>query len=139
MSASNITDALIDSVVSQIGDNVVSYFADMNSQGFALTMPKVVKKGLPKINWDSPSVYAFPDETERVDKFVYRVRVTVLYLIRGNTVDQIAKRAARGADALGQLLMDKFSVRSLSYSFGYGVPDGKQEAAVEINADIITS
>lgn len=137
--STNITDALIDSVVSDIGKNVSSYFAGMNSVGFTMQNPKVVSKGLPKLNWESPSIYVFPDQTERIDKYVYRVRVTTLYLVRGNTVDQIAKRAARGADALGQLIMDKYSVRSISYQFEYGVPDGKQEAAVEISAEIVTS
>jgi len=136
--SANVTDAAVDDVVAQITANVAAYFNDMDGTGYTQKDPRQVRKGIPNpARMHSPSVYVFPERTERVDRYMHRINMTIWYYVSDNDSERLAKAVARGADALCQLIEDKFSVLGSSYEFEYAVDDqGKQQAAAQISAEI---
>lgn len=135
--STNVTDALIDNLITEITDNHVSYFKDMAGVGFSLKKLKQVKKGAPNpLKWYTPSVFVVPERTA-MDGTVHVITVNVLYLLKGQDSETLAKSIARGADALAQLIDDKFSLTRLEYEFDYGLTDGASEAAAQISAELV--
>lgn len=137
--STNVTDSLVDQVVSQITTNVAAYFDDMDGTGYTQKDPKQVRKGIPNpTKMHSPSVYVFPERVQQVDGYMHQITMTIWYYVSDNDAERLAKAVARGADALNQLIDDKFSVLSSSYEFEYAVDEGgKQQAAAQISAEII--
>jgi hypothetical protein len=136
--STNITDLVVDNVVEAIQDNIETYFGEMEELGFTMPTPKVIKKGLPspiKMVW--PSIFVRPARTEQVDRYVYMVRVEIAYFAKNQDAEVLARRIARGADALGQLIRDRFSEQSLSYEFEYAAPEGHPEAVASLTVEII--
>lgn len=135
--STNITDALIDRIITAIEDHHKTYFDDMAGAGFDLKALKQIKKGQPNpVKWYNPSVFVVPERTT-LEGPVHKITVNVLYLLKGNDAETLAKSIARGADALAQLIDDKFSITRLEYEFDYGLSDGTQEAAAQISAEIV--
>ena len=138
MSATNITDNLVDTLVSTITSDLGDYFDDMGEIGFSMTAPKVVKKGLPnpiKMAW--PSIFIRPSRTTQIDKYAYSVEVEINYFSKDMDSEKLARKIARGADALGQLIRDRFSEQKLDYSFEYAAPEGHPEAVASLTVEII--
>ena len=137
MSATNVTDNLIDQVITEITNNYASYFSTMNGIGFSLGSLKKITKGNPNpLRWMAPSVYIIPEKTVR-DGVLYFITVNILYMLKGQNSKVLAKSIARGTDALAQLIDDKFSVSNIQYEFEYGLSEGNQEAAAQISAEFV--
>lgn len=138
MSAVNITDTTVDSVVTAISTSISDYFDEMEETGFSMTAPRVVKKGLPtpiKMLW--PSIYVRPSKTTQIDRYAYAIEIDISYYVKDQDTGRLAKTIARGADAIGQLIRDRFSVQRLDYAFEYAIPESHPEAVASLTVEII--
>lgn len=132
----NIVDALVDRVVTQITDNQAAYFKTMNGSGFVLPILRAVNKGPATLGSlrTRPVVHIIPSRSETIDRYATQIEVIVAYYVVAANTKVLAKTVARGADALVQLLDDKFSTTRVEIGFDYGLTEGTTDAAATITA-----
>jgi hypothetical protein len=133
---SNVTDAAISSLISDIQSEHGAYFDSMDT---TLQDLKEVKKGAPiPQKWTSPAVYVMPKRTVRTGMSETRVTAEILYLLKSRDPVKLGMSIAKGADALVDLIRDRFSLTQVETEFDYGLTEVSSEAAARITAEVIT-